>query len=102
MKQEEIREGIKNFVSTITEGGEDGAELREDDWDGSWADSILKYLHSQGVVLKVDKELPKNPHGFTDRERRLHLYECCESCHKAERESMLKAGYVAIEPLIKE
>ncbi len=72
------------------------------DQDRIWADKSLLKLDSQGVVIKVDRELPENPHGFTDREKKLHFYECTDNCHEVERESMLKAGYVAVEPLKKE
>ena len=54
---------------------------------------ILRYLHSQGVVIKVDKELPKRflCAGRTSRES-----------YKLGTEDMLVAGYVAVEPIIKE
>lgn len=39
-------------------------------------------------IIDPNQELPENPHGFTDREKRLHLYECCKSCHIAQIEAM--------------
>ena len=67
-KQEEIKSGI--------------SEIAEEYWYSSLmvTRKVLEYLHSQGVVIKVDKEMP---HGT------IH----CD---------MLKAGYVPVEPLIKE
>ena len=56
------------------------------------ASKILEDEASQGVVIKVDRELPE-------------FYECgdehCQDyCHGADQGNMLKAGYVAFEPLI--
>ncbi len=68
-KQEEIREGIRegiakilseDLVITIGESVDEGeyvsalqmARLKE-------ADVVLAYLHSQGVVIKVERELPE-------------------------------------------
>jgi len=78
-KQEEIREGLGNVIAQ---------------WHplvtGDLLDAILSYLHSQGVVIKVDRELPKE----------------CQDCALYRSYSgggikLLKAGYVVVEPLIK-
>ncbi len=61
---------------------------------------LFNYLDSQGVVVKVERELPEDPHNFTDRERRLHFYECTPSCHAAEHEALKEAGYAPVEPLV--
>ena len=45
-KQEEIREGLSDLIY--------GLAYRPPD-----VDAILRYLHSQGVVIKVDSELPE-------------------------------------------
>ncbi len=79
-KQEEIREGILNWLLCSTNLSQCKAS--------SGADSILRKLHSQGVVIKVDRELPKvcnklNPIARAD-----------------EQQDMLKAGYIAVEPLV--
>ena len=52
---------------------------------------VLEYIHSRGVVLKVERELPKlyddeHPDGFS-------LPIWCTEAYK-------RAGYVATEPLI--
>lgn len=47
-KQEEVREGIAKYFERIDYG-----------WSSlDYADNVLDYLASQGLVLKVDRELP--------------------------------------------
>ncbi len=57
------------------------------------------HLHSQGVVIKVDRELPDKPLADDWAEAikapRNAFYELAQK-------DMLKAGYVAVEPLVKE
>ena len=48
-KQEKIREGLEDIFSTL-EGGRGEAEHK-------LADDVLKYLHSQGVVIKNERDL---------------------------------------------
>ena len=80
-KQEEIREGIEETLHASVSVLHDFSfhfirrESREE-----LADRILKYLHSQGVVIKVDRAVPDD---------RFHR-------------DLRMAGYVAVEPLIKE
>ena len=67
-KQEEIREGIKNLIDKNTHfykgnysplAGTLTSSRREMWCKPSYlADEIFSYLHSQGVVIKVEKELP--------------------------------------------
>ena len=57
------------------------------------ADEILSYLKSNGVVRKVDKELPPMPRSW-------YGYGDVDGTYKAGRKSLLKAGYVAVEELI--
>ena len=83
-KQEEIREGMENVIR-----GYEGAER----WSGVITDGLLGYLHSQGVVIKVDRELPDMPCYSHTREK---------TAYSRSQEDMLNAGYVAVEPLIKE
>ncbi len=68
-KQEEIREGVARNIA--------GPLL---DWELTLkiADQVLQYLHSQGVVIKVERE----------------IYEGYQEA--------VRAGYVAVEPLIEE
>jgi len=93
-KQEEIREGIINilepyaFSGTITSS--DGYYFFCDKADDVIT-AILSYLHSQGVVIKVERELPPNPYiGMDD----------FAFIYQAAQKDM--AGYVAVVPLIKE
>ena len=97
-KQEEIREGMKMFLQGVAHNGYyEGLELRQ-----------LEELHSQGVVIKVERELPI-----------LHPCEVCEHCAEGTNEDgdwiscsekgcghikkwKLKAGYTAVESLIEE
>lgn len=59
--------------------------------------SILDYLHSQDVVIKVDKPLPR-PKNLNLREDWTWMEEVLLGI----RERYTKAGYTATEPLIKE
>ena len=62
--------------------------------DQNIADEYSKYLHSQGVVIKVERELPKYVVGInaTSEGAKMMAIEV--------QEDMLKAGYIAVEPLI--
>ena len=84
-KQEEIKKGLYQLAR----------ETKTSCIYGDIIEDILNYLHSQGCVLKVDRELPNIA---TCEDYAL----CREFCHTIEQLNMLKAGYVAIEPLIKE
>lgn len=114
-KQEEIREGIAKIV--------DGALARETlivldfdaekvkglkDWTPARQEAhyalrestitgILSYLHSQGVVIKVEGELPtdKNFYGVAKD-------NMLAGCYYHGQIDMKEAGYVAVEPIIKE
>ena len=76
------REGIEDIL--------DKADIGDfDRWVWSLvASDILRYLHSQGVVIKVDKELPLSDYYFEDE------------AYETGQDDMLKAGYVAVEPII--
>ena len=93
-KQEGIREGIKDIFS--------GWGIGNWDIDHSAIDDLLNYLDSQGVVLKVERELPDED--TSDIKQLLGVedeYNCLFYYFKAQ-ETMLKAGYTAVEPLVKE
>lgn len=89
-KQEEIREGVAEILSSL-EGGRGGAEYR-------LTDNILSYLHSQGVVIKVKKsimDVPLPEMGFDAYTREGVI----SKCHLTKLK-ILEAGYVVVEPLI--
>ena len=76
-KQEEIREGLYMAMLAMAPTEELYGKV----------DRILSYLHSQGVVIKVDRELPdRTLMGVSYRKMR----------------RILNAGYVAVKPLIGE
>ncbi len=84
---EQIREGIAVIISDNEQV--DGVDV------GRAVSGIMAYLHSQGVVMKVDRELPEDwikglrgKLNLTDWDYEdLMLY-------------LLRSGYVATEPLI--
>ena len=83
-KQEEIRRGILGIHSCHY--SKEPNEL---------TNAILLYLVAQGVVLKAERELPRVRQGFGVTLR--------EIARQSEAQNdMLKAGYVAVEPLIGE
>jgi len=56
---------------------------------------ILNYLHSKGVVIKVESVLPQ----VTGEARSDHKWVAGYTCAMIE---VIKAGYTAVEPLIEE
>ena len=94
-KQEEIRKGIIDRLVFSTSLSRYGAGIE--------ADFILRKQASQGAVIKVEKELPVNPceKCELDLSRECHNV-CMERTQYEIAVKMLKAGFVAVEPLIKE
>jgi hypothetical protein len=87
-------------------------ELTEEqkDQDRVWADKSLAKLHSQGVVLKAERELPELFWGYDGGTELFSVYlngEVVYSNKESRDVSMfiaelkLKAGYSHTEPLIK-
>ena len=99
LKREKIREGIEKLTEDRFRSPAEGAGLN---WDRSFnrllAEDILSYLHSQGIVIKVDRELPIVPQAAI-----APMYDkvFLEGIN-AGQYNMLKAGYVAVEPLVTE
>ncbi len=81
VKRYTIREGIEKFVSEAY--WYEGHENKVVDITAR----LVNYLHSQGVVFKVDKELPK---------------PICNTCKFMTGQEFLDAGYVSVESLIGE
>ena len=97
-KQEEIREGIAlkylqwKENDTTLQLHTAGQFLRSECFD--FANEVMEQEHSQGVVRKVERELPllsfeNSVTGVATFERELGI-----------QRDMLKAGYVVVEPLI--
>ena len=113
--REEIREGLLGYLGCPLEAPPYESWNCEH-WDKQYgcnrcplkiptANYILSYLHSQGVVIKVDRELPENPFDedingdWESKEEETYYvgksngFETCKSL-------IIKAGYVAVEPLM--
>ena len=92
-KQEEIREELARRLAIRDDKGFLNHRTHKyiiTDEQYEFTDRILRGLHSQGVVIKIDRELP--------------LQVACIKCHKLfdlSNEGLGRAGYVAVEPLIK-
>ena len=111
-KQEEIREEVaRTFYEESDIRKTIGWLDLPEETRGSFfykADNLLFRLHSQhGVVLKVDRELPKNPikvtnaFGMSDKEVRERNLEN-DLLFNITQANMLDAGYVVVEPLVEE
>ncbi len=64
-KQEEIREGIKDIYARELKLGYEGQFLNDDEV----VESVIQYLRSQRVVIKIDREVPECTsiaHGVVD------------------------------------
>ncbi len=89
-KQEEIREGINDIFA---EWGVYRSEATDD---------ILNYLHSQGAVLEVKGELPRNPHAPEEIKAVVgcNLIDTRDrSIYKIAQQDMLNDGYVKTESI---
>jgi len=84
-KREEIREG---FARTLGKYSGQADQVYQ----------LLKYLHSQGCVLKVDRELPKL--GDYDKRRTTSESVDFQDGFLVAKIAMRKAGYEATVPLI--
>jgi len=85
--REEIKEGIANIIM----------DCGDDNWKHCLieADLIVKYLHSQGVVLRVDRELPEVAKGYKD-------FGGNDTIWEESQQDMLKWHNDSLEPLIEE
>ena len=102
-KQEEM----KRFVSLYLRQRFTTNEVPDDECDKE-AEFIQQYLHSQGVVIKVERELPKLTQDEFEEWCGSHQIRGC-GLRKAMCEDYCvflamndKAGYVAVESLIKD
>lgn len=124
-KQDRIREGIAKDLAVIATRGRPkyAYYTREDTWqavlaegiDGDFLEDarlIIVGLNAEGCVLKVDRELPENPHkGKFDKVNQsypngipkgYHILRDAgaEEGYDEAQEDM--TGYVVVEPIIKE
>ena len=97
-KREEMRLGLEKITTKAYDRYKvllETGELRGFRTDYELAHDILGYLHSQGVVIKVDRELPSSGDKLIGCEFCYHLRE--------DKQAQLdRAGYVVVEPLVKE
>ncbi len=121
-KQEKIREGMAEYLwenrvgeTTASDWADTWVELPEMNKEGYREDAgaFMIYLHSQGVVIKVDRELPLDEYHMASQfpkifNGRLDIVDYSEKKHeylsnaKPIMNGMCKAGYVAVEPLIED
>ena len=109
-KQEEIREAIDTYTDDRCPFPDDDCEYRAEygyciSGDDAYK-CLLKCLDKLDVVIKVDRELPKNPIKITHHlglsKEEANTRQLERDCFvKVIQDQMLKAGYVAVEPLIK-
>ena len=107
-KQEKIREGLaKRLYHQHADGHFETASRGIKNNYYLDADMALRYLHSQGLVIKVEKELPASPIKITTD---LELGEEEAKTRQAYSDlltglvqrQMTEAGFAAFEPLIEE
>ena len=91
-KQEKIRKGIADKFLNYQGTNYKHATKLERENALVMADNVVEVLHSQGVVIKVKRELPPS-----DVDDICTLNEVIWEY----RIVLRKAGYVAVEPLIK-
>jgi len=72
------------------------------EWVDGLVDQVIKRLHSQGVVIRVDRELPDilDWGGFNSVAAAYAISQ--DELKARHKQALLKAGYVAVEPLIEE
>ena len=68
------------------------AELDPPDCEYCWADEILTYLHENGVVQKVEGELPEDPFP--------HEWDEAHDGYSHALHDMLKAGYTLTKEIV--
>ena len=87
-KQEEIREYIYILIEEAI------GSIRPEHHPNIVTHRIIQYLHSQGVVIKVDGELPFVTSDYTPSAHGVYV--------RINKEALNEQGYVAVENLIKE
>lgn len=93
-KREEIITFLKDGLGNVWADGRDGKYINLDDC----VESIIKHLRSQGLVIKVKRKLPRDI--CQDVIDRIGTTREDAGSYKRSQQDMLKADYVAVEPLI--
>ena len=100
-KQEEIREGIRPFFCKVCEPADRGC--LEYNGQCSMVDEVvlelLKYLHSQGCRIEVERKLPVSPYSHPDLDK---VWKGAERIYNNAQQDMLKWHRDSLEPLIEE
>jgi len=91
----QLREGIKTVILMNVEALNSDIVFKE-----GGLDNVLSYLHSQGVVIKEEGELPENPWHQDGIKYRDGL-EDQRIVYERAQQDMLKAGYTKWSPLIR-
>ncbi len=86
-KQEKLREVVRMFIKTATGFKPDQCPI------DCLTDDLITDLHSQGVVIKVGGDEPYIP---------TRLNKEITSAVIDYKKKMIRAGYVAVEPIIRE
>ena len=94
-KQKEIREGMAGIIRSGVCQDFAGVDI------GTTPQDIMEYLHSQGCVLKVDRELPLIDTWYDKIDDKDWTRELIYQDGQIKGRND-KAGYVAVEPLIEE
>ena len=98
-KQTTIAEGIDDLLQDLCNQVE-STSLERIGGIGSHRNAILQYLHSQGVVIKVDKE---EPHVYSNGAATGIPWEIgFEQGVTEQIRRFNEAGYAPVEPLIEE
>jgi len=104
-KREEIRKGMSykiiELVNALDESPDKETSRRI--WDNFFLD-LFEYLHSQGVVIKVDRKLPYSKYvdGIFNSRKKSQAMDYIEknAIYEDAQLDMLKVGFAVVESLI--
>ena len=107
-RQEEVREGVARRLAIRDDKGfldHQTLTYKITVEEYEWVDRLLSYLHFQGVVIRVEKEPPliflKDAEEHDTKWAESNFTDSLQEFGKETQRNMFKAGYTAIEPLIK-
>ena len=96
-KQSDIREGIQDLMDNCWEQCNPDYPKLITFRPMKFLNELMPFLHSQGVVIKVDRELPK---AFVASWFQWNGEDILEDVSTDTQTALDKAGYEAVEPLI--